>query len=274
MPSLSVPYALGGTLTEQQRLMAQARGLEEQAAWMLDSMAIEQDAQAVDLGCGPIGIMNLLSERVGVRGTVVGVEREPRFVDMARAEVKERGLRNVKVIQADALQTGLEKNAYDVVHERLMLINLPRASQEALLIEMFSLLKPGGIIALQEFDSASYVCYPEHPSWTLLLNTWNDVFHSTGGNEFVGRSLAHRLQSLGAKNVEMKIHVGVAQIGEYRRTHLLSLIASMRDLVLASARISKSELQDHMAALSAHLADPRTTLIDKLVVQAWGQKAI
>jgi len=98
-----------------------------------------------------------------------------------------------------------------------MLINLPRGSQEALLIEMFSLLKPGGIIALQEFDSASYVCYPEHPSWTLLLNTWNDVFHSTGGNEFVGRSLAHRLHCLGAKNVEMKIHVGVAQIGEYRR---------------------------------------------------------
>jgi len=48
----------------------------------------------------------------------------------------------------------------------------------------------------------------------------------------------------------------------------------MRDLVLASARISKSEWQDHMAALSAHLADPRTTLIDKLVIQDWGQKAI
>jgi precorrin-6B methylase 2 len=272
MSSLSVPYALGGTLTEQQRLMAQARGLEEQAAWMLDRMALEQGAHAVDVGCGPIGIMNLLSERVGARGTVVGVEREPRFVDMARAEIEKRSLHNVKVIHADALHTGLEKGAYDIVHERLMLINLPRASQDALLTEMLSLLKPGGIIALQEFDSASYVCHPEHPSWTLLLNTWNDVFHSTGGNEFVGRSLAHRLQRVGVKNVEMKIHVGVALIGEYRRTHLLSLIESMRDGVLASARLSQSELRDHMAALSDHLADPSTTLIDKLVIQAWGRK--
>jgi SAM-dependent methyltransferase len=237
-------------------------------------MALEQGAHAVDVGCGPIGIMNLLSERVGARGTVVGVEREPRFVDMARAEIEKRSLYNVKVIHADALHKGLEKGAYDIVHERLMLINLPRASQDALLTEMFSLLKPGGIIALQEFDSASYVCHPEHPSWTLLLKTWNDVFHSTGGDEFVGRSLAHRLQRVGARNVEMKIHVGVAQIGEYRRTHLLSLIQSMRDLVLASTRLSQSELRDHMAALSDHLADPRTTLIDKLVVQAWGQKAI
>jgi precorrin-6B methylase 2 len=90
MSSLSVPYALGGTLTEQQRLMAQARGLEEQAAWMLDRMALEQGAHAVDVGCGPIGIMNLRSERVGARGAVVGVEREPRFVDMARAEIEKR----------------------------------------------------------------------------------------------------------------------------------------------------------------------------------------
>jgi hypothetical protein len=55
---------------------------------------------------------------------------------------------------------------------------------------------------------------------------------------------------------------------------LLSLIETMRDLVLASTRLSQSELRDHMAALSDHLADPGTTLIDKLVVQAWGQKAI
>jgi len=53
------------------------------------------------------------------------------------------GLHNVRVIHADALQMGLEKNACDVVHERLILINLPPASQEALLIEMYSLLKPG-----------------------------------------------------------------------------------------------------------------------------------
>jgi hypothetical protein len=69
----------------------------------------------------------------------------------------------------------------------------------------------------------------------------------------------------------MKLHVEVAQIGEYRRTHLLSLIECMRDLVLASGRIAESEFRDHASALSAHLADPQTTIVDKLVVQAWGQ---
>jgi SAM-dependent methyltransferase len=272
MSYLSVPYVLGGTLTEQQRLVAQAQGLETHARLMLDRITIKPGFRTIDIGCGPIGILNLLSERVGPDGVVVGVEREPRFVDMAQTELTKRALRNVRVVKADALKTGLEKGSYDIVHERLVLINVPAASQEALLAEMLSLLRPGGTIALQEFDAASYVCYPDHPSWSILLGLWNDTFHATGGNEFIGRSLARLLRSAGAENIQMNAHVEVAQVGEYRRTHLLSLIESMHDRVLDSGRLTEAELRDHMAALSQHLADPGTTLIDKLVVQAWGQR--
>ena len=272
MSSLSVPYALGGTLTEQQRLIVQAQSLEPYARSMLDRIAVKPGFRVIDFGCGPIGILNLLSELVGSNGIVVGIEREPRFAAMAQAEMVKRDLRNVQVVNADALKSGLDKGSYDVVHERLILINLPPASQEALLAEMLSLLKPSGTIALQEFDSASYLCYPDHRSWNTLLSIWNDSFHATGGNEFVGRSLARLLRSAGVQNVEMRAHVEVVQIGDYRRTHLLSLLESMQDLVIATGRITKAELTNHMAALSDHLADPGTALIDKLMVQAWGQK--
>ena len=272
MSSQSVAYALGGTLTEQQRLIAQAQGLEMHAKWLLDQTGVAGGQRAVDVGCGPIGILNLLSDRVGRDGVVIGVEREPRFFDMAEAELSNRRLQNVKLVKADALHAGLERNSYDFVHERLLLINFPPVSQRALLTEMMSLLKPGGIIAVQEFDSASYVCYPEHPSWDILLGIWNDTFHAAGGNEFVGRSIGRLLRSAGVENVSMKVHVEVAKVGEYRRTHLLSLLQSMEDSVVTSGRITKAELKRHMTALSEHLADPETTLIDKLVVQAWGQK--
>ena len=272
MSSLSIPYVLGGTLTEQQRLIAQARAREAYARSMLDQIAIEPGDRALDVGCGPIGIMDLLSERVGSGGVVVGVEREPRFVEMAQAEITQRGLRNVQVINADALRTGLEKNSFDFVHERLVLINVPPATREAILAEMFSLVRPGGTIALQEYDAISYVCYPEHPSWKLLCGIFNDTFHAAGGNDFVGRSLAHLLRSAGVQNLEMRTHLELPKVGEYQRTHLLSLIEAMRAQILASERIGEAELREHMAALSEHLSDPTTTLIDKLVVQAWGRK--
>src|SRR5262249_53552385 len=160
MSSPTVPYVLGGTQTEQQRLTAQAEGLEEPARWMLDRIGLKPGLRVVDVGCGPIGIMNLLSERVGADGTVIGVEREPRFFDMARAEQRRLGLSNVKLVNADALKTGLDKNSYDFVHERLVLINIPLDAQQTVLKEMLSLLKPGGTIAIQEFDFVSFACDP------------------------------------------------------------------------------------------------------------------
>ena len=51
--------------------------------------------------------MNLLSERVGSDGVVIGIEREPRFAAMAHAELNGRDLRNVELIVGDALDTGL-----------------------------------------------------------------------------------------------------------------------------------------------------------------------
>jgi ubiquinone/menaquinone biosynthesis C-methylase UbiE len=272
MSSLSVPYVLGGTLTEQQRLIVQAQGLEASSRSLLDRISITPGTRAVDVGCGPIGILNLLSERVGSKGKVVGVEREARFVEMARAEMSKRGLRNVEVIHADALETGLEKNSYDVVHERLVLINLPTATQGAILREMFSLLRPGGTIVLQEYDATSYVCYPEHASWNVLLGIFNDTFYAKGGNEYIGRSLASLLRSVGAENVEMEAHARFPSVGEYQRTHLISLVQSMRDHILAAGRLEEAELSAHVDALSDHLFDPATTLIDKLTVQAWGRK--
>lgn len=136
MSSPTVPYVLGGTQTEQQRLVAQAQGLEESARWMMDRINIKSGARAVDVGCGPIGITNLLSDRVGANGVVIGVEHEPRFFEMARSEQSKRGLRNVQLVNADALKTGLDKNSCDFVHERLVLINIPLASQQAVLEEI------------------------------------------------------------------------------------------------------------------------------------------
>jgi SAM-dependent methyltransferase len=242
---------------------------------MLDRIDLKPGLRAVDVGCGPIGIMNLLSERVGADGIVIGVEREPRFFDMACTEQRRRGLSNVKLVNADALNTGLDKNSYDFVHERLVLINISLAAQQVVLKEMLSLLKPGGTIAIQEFDFVSFACDPDHPSWNVLFNTWCDAFHAAGGgNLFIGRSLARLLRSAGVENVRIHAHADLPQVGEYQRTHILSLIESTPDLMVGSGKLSAAELRDHMAALAKHLADPKTTLIDRLVVQAWGTKPV
>jgi hypothetical protein len=60
--------------------------------------------------------------------------------------------------------------------------------------------------------------------------------------------------------------------GEYRRTHLLSLLEVLHDKVIGTGVLTEKQLSNHREALIAHLKNPETLLIDKLLVQAWGQK--
>jgi hypothetical protein len=84
------------------------------------------------------------------------------------------------------LSAGQESGSLDLVHERLVLINVPELNQRALVEQMVGLLKLGGTIVLQEYDRVSYVCYPEHPSWTILLDAYTEAFRRSGGNGATG----------------------------------------------------------------------------------------
>jgi len=267
----SAPYIFGATQTELERLVAKVDELEASAQWFLDEIDIRPGSRVVDIGCGPMGILNLLSDRVGPYGEVIGVERETRFVEAARRDLTKRGLNNVRVIQADALKTGLEKNSFDLVHERLVLINVP--AREALLAEMLSLLRPGGTLAVENNDNISWLCYPDHPSWKILRDTYFTAFHANGGDLFLGRRLPGLLRAAGVQDVQVKVHVDVVKPGSHRRTHIFSLLDSLHDKIIALGLLSEQELAIHRETLREHLANSDTVIIDKLHVQAWGRKA-
>src|SRR4051812_15529940 len=103
MNPISVDYVFGDTQTELERLLAQAADLKPESTWLLDEVGIQRGWRAADIGCGPIGVLDLLSDRVGPTGTVVGIERETRFADMAQAQIIERGLPNVSIVRGDVM---------------------------------------------------------------------------------------------------------------------------------------------------------------------------
>jgi ubiquinone/menaquinone biosynthesis C-methylase UbiE len=266
----SAEYVLGGSEVERDRLRAQAREHEASARWLLNAIGVRPGSRVLDVGCGPVGILGLLAEAVGPSGEVVGLEREQRFVEMARTEVANLGLKNVTVVQGDALASGLAAQSFDLVHERLVMVNVPERRE--LLAEMVSLVVPGGVIALEDIDNISWVCEPAHESWTALLAVFHETLRSGGGDPFIGRRLPTMLGQAGVVDVQMHIQAELPRPGEYRRTHLVALVESIRDKVIASGAMSESDLDRHEAALLDHLAAPATVLIDKLLVQSWGRK--
>jgi SAM-dependent methyltransferase len=266
----SAEYVLGGTETELSRLRAQASEYEAEARWLLDTTSLRPGSRVVDVGCGPIGILALLAEKVGTEGEVVGLEREPRFAALARHEIGRLGLSNVRVVEADALASGLDKGSFDLVHERLVLVNVPE--RQRFLQEMLSLAAPGGSIALEDIDNVSWLCEPGHESWDVLIQVFHKVFRAGGGDPFIGRRLPALMKELGLVDVGSRVQVALPQPGQYRRTHLISLMGSVRAKVLEMGLMDERELDVHTNALLQHLTDPNTVVIDKLFVQCWGRK--
>src|SRR5512147_1617772 len=146
----SDPYLLGYRQAEQERLERQALELASESSWLFDQIGIQKDSRVVEIGCGPRGCLDLLSKRVGVNGTVIGIERSAEQVERARKFIADNQLTNTDVLCIDARETGLPEASFDLATARLVLVNIPKPEQ--LIKEMVRLVRPGGTIALHEPD--------------------------------------------------------------------------------------------------------------------------
>jgi SAM-dependent methyltransferase len=252
-------------------LQRQAQELEQEARWLLDQIDLPAGARAIEIGCGPRGCLDLLAERVGATGEVVGVERSEEAVELARRFVAENNLANVQVLHADARQTGLPRGGFDLATARLVLVNMPHP--EEIVSEMAALVRPGGVVALHEVDWIANACDPPLPAWDRLNNLMIDFARTNGNDLFVGRRAPRMLREAGLDDVRLNPLLHVLPVGHPRRMLLLDLVENLRERVLGQKLIEKAELDESMASAKRHLEDPHTLQIFALYFQAWGRKA-
>ena len=102
-------YPLERRAGEIERLHAQGDALIADTAIMLDHIGVAPGWRCLDLGCGPRGITDLLSVRVGPVGRVVGLDADAVFLDHARQHVNSRGFTNVEFVPGDVFRIGWER---------------------------------------------------------------------------------------------------------------------------------------------------------------------
>ena len=144
-PDAAEVYALGSNPDESARLQRQSDEPRPEGAALLERLALMPGQSAIDLGCGPRGIIDLLSAAVSPGGRVVGLDANPEHVAMAGEYARKSGLANVEVVVADARHTGLPSDSFDLVHARTLLITIPEPA--AVVHEMVRLAKPGSWVA-------------------------------------------------------------------------------------------------------------------------------
>ena len=262
-------YLLGTSHGERERLLKQCEIFRPQARWLLGKVGIQPGWRAVDVGCGPLGIVDLLAERVGPAGNVVGFERDPRMLEWLRASLTERNLTNVEPIQGDASAIDLSAGSFDFVHERFVLLNV--LNPERVLAEMTALVRPGGFVAVQEVDAISWTCEPPHPAWERLLSATLTIWRE-GGDPCIGRRLPGLLRGAGLTDVGFNVHVPVWRPGDLYQMLLLHFVELFREKLIARRLLTEAELIDLVQEVRSHLDDPGTIVLHWLFCQAWGRK--
>jgi ubiquinone/menaquinone biosynthesis C-methylase UbiE len=140
-PDATEVYALGSSRGESARLQRQADELAADSAALLDRVGLRPGQSAIDLGCGPRGIVDLLAGRVSPGGRVVGLDADAAHTAMAADFAASQGLGDVEIMTADARRTGLTSGSFDLVHARTLLVNVPDPAE--LVAEMVRLALAG-----------------------------------------------------------------------------------------------------------------------------------
>lgn len=265
-PSYSGNYPIETRDGEVERLHIQGETMAPETERMLDLIGVSAGWSCLDVGCGPRGITDLLSRRVGPSGRVVGLDMNASFIEYARANAAE----NTEFVIGDAYSPGLAQGSFDLVHMRF--VAGTSGEPERLLGEVIKLARPGGIVALQEPDGSTLNCYPPNKAWDRLKAAVIGAFSGVGSDVLLAQRLYKVAREAGLKDVAFRsFMLGVRSI-DLMIDYLPSTAESLRGTITRLGLLDETELSELLVECREHLRQPDTAFTLFTVAQVWGRK--
>jgi ubiquinone/menaquinone biosynthesis C-methylase UbiE len=207
---------------------------------------------AADFGCGVGATTRMLAALVGLSGRVTAIDADWAQLEQAADLCKSRGLRNVSFLEADACKTKLPSASFDVAYCRFLLLHLPNPAE--CLREMHRILKPGGILVVEDGDLSTAGSVPP-----TALNACADLFGRLapvrGVNYSIGRDLYHMVKNAGFPRPDIEIHQPAIARGE-ERFLLQWSVAEAGPAFVGAGLITRDELELTLEEMQAATQDP------------------
>jgi SAM-dependent methyltransferase len=263
---MSTAYLLAGQASELERLQLQSRVWEPSGRRLLKEIGEGHGARALDVGCGVLGWLRVLSEWVGRDGAVTGTDVDEAMLRQADRLVTEEGLRNVGLIKDDLFASELEPSSFDLVHSRFEITPLGRSHEQ---METYvRLARAGGTIVLEDPDTGSWHFNPPARSLERLIELIIESFRRSGGDWEAGRGHLHLLRTFGIEGSVRAEVVALPPGHPYLRLPL-QFATSLEERLLSL--VSADELGTLREQGEAELQEPGRWGTTFTLVQCWGR---
>lgn len=265
----SSKYVLATGSAAVRRLTALHNSCSPAGRRVLLQAGLREGMKVADFGCG-VGMMTrMLAEMVGGSGSVVGIDNSAAQVKEAREFCAMEGVGNVSVLEADACDSGLQKASFDLAYCRFLLLHLPDPA--ACLQEMKAVLKPGGILVIEDGDLTEAMSQP-----ATVLNVFADLFGRLGAARGLDFSRAKNLYALaraaGFLELNVDVHQPAAVAGEDRNLLKWS-VEEAGPAFVGAGLISAEDLARTLVEMEKATDDPEVLILGPKIFSVWGKKA-
>jgi SAM-dependent methyltransferase len=258
-------YLLAKQPSELERLRLQSLVWEPTGRQLLSKVGSGSGGRALDVGCGAMGWLRILSDWVGPSGQVVGADIDERMLNAARSFLEEEEIANVELVVDDLFDSKLEPQSFDLVHARYVIAPLGRGREQVATHRR--LAKPGGSLVLEEWDLASWHFNPAAPAAERLIRLLSEIFAGLGGE--AGRGLPELLREIGIEEPGIDAHVIALRPGHpYLRLPLQFSVALESRLL---ETLSEDELASLRREAESELAEPGRWGTTFTLIQSWGR---
>jgi SAM-dependent methyltransferase len=259
-------YLLAGQTSELERLQLQSLVWEPSGRRLLDEIGPGDGFRALDVGCGVLGWLRLLSHWVGPDGEVTGTDMDEAMLGSADGFVNQEQLSNVRLVKDDLFASELDPSSFDLVHVRFEITPLGRGKEQ---METYvRLARPGGTIVLEDPDAGSWHFNPPASALEKLVELTVEAFRLRGGDWGASR---HHLDLLRDFGIDGYVRAEVVALppGHPYLALPLQFLTALEDQM--QSLVSADELEALRTKAEAELQEPNRWGTTFTLVQCWGR---
>jgi SAM-dependent methyltransferase len=230
-------YLLGDRRREAARLRAQARLWDPVSLALFDRLGVSPGWRVLELGPGQGSLHLELRRRI--RGPIDAVERSPVFASALERRIRRDRFGRGTIWQTDLMDAPLPRASYDLIFARWVFLFLPQP--EAHLARLARALRPGGLLAVQDYHRETFALVPRPPEWANFMAADRAFFASQGGDVSIGGRLPDLYRHAGLRTIGIDATIKTGRPGSAVWDWLTAYFMGVMDRYAAFKPFSRAQ---------------------------------